>query len=114
MQQMSTVEHPGMVVVLTTFATEHEARLAVRTLVAAGIAACGSVVPGITSFYMWNGELCETRECQVLLKIPRSNINDVGNALANIHTYEVPEFICLDVLASSKAYSTWVLAGGMA
>jgi periplasmic divalent cation tolerance protein len=55
-------------VVLTTLATEAQARALVTALVADRLVACGTLVPGARSLYRWDGKVTEEAEVVVLLK----------------------------------------------
>src|SRR5260370_35615456 len=46
-------------VVLTTLATEAQARALVTALLADRLVACGTLVPGARSLYRWGGEVTE-------------------------------------------------------
>ena len=54
-------------VVLTTLATEADARALVTALVAERLIGCGTVMPGARSIYRWEGALREEGEVVVLL-----------------------------------------------
>ena len=53
-------------VVLTTLASADEARAFVRALVDARLVACGTLLPGATSIYRWEGAITEEPEVVVL------------------------------------------------
>ena len=55
-----------MLLVFSTFASEEDAARAVRALVAERLAACGTLLPGARSLYLWQGAVADEREVVVL------------------------------------------------
>lgn len=78
-----------------------------RALVEEGLAACASVIPGITSIYRWQGEVQTDAEAQVLLKTRRALLPELFRRAAELHPYEVPELIALEAEAAA-AYGRWL------
>src|SRR5439155_988508 len=63
---------PAALVVLTTLATEEDARRLVTALVGERLVACGTLLPRARSIYRWEGELTEEDEVLVVLKTDAS------------------------------------------
>src|SRR5437899_800752 len=59
---------PTALLVLTTLASEQDARALVTALVADRLVACGTLLPGARSIYRWAGKVTEETEVVVLLK----------------------------------------------
>jgi len=95
--------------VLTTFANAQDAAKAVRTLVEANLAACGTILPEARSIYRWKDAIEDSSESVVLLKTSVERFPDLEEKLRAIHPYETPEIIALDPVAVSKDYADWVL-----
>jgi len=76
-------------------------------LVREGLAACATVIPGVTSIYRWQGELHVEGEAQVLLKTRREQVEALFRRAAELHPYEVPELLAVPAEASA-AYAGWV------
>jgi len=64
--------NPTALVVLTTLASEADARALVTALLADRLIACGTLLPGGRSLYRWQGKMTEEAEVVVLLKTDRS------------------------------------------
>jgi periplasmic divalent cation tolerance protein len=95
-------------VVLTTLATDDEARALVTGLVAERLVACGTLLPGARSIYRWEGELTVENEVVVLLKTDVSKWEALCEAVREQHPYQVPELLALPVDRGLDAYLSWL------
>lgn len=105
---------PGIRMVLVTLPGADAARAMARILVDEGLAACGSVLPGLTSIYRWEGELREEAEALLLLKTPDTTLPRLLRRIPELHTYDVPEVLALPITEGHAPYLDWVreVAGG--
>jgi len=106
---VTTASSTPMVIVLTTVGAQADAAGLARALVEERLVACAGILPGLTSVYRWDGVVEESREQQLVLKTSRARIGALEARLAELHPYEVPEFVVLDGEAS-RAYGAWVEA----
>ncbi|MDP0490621.1 MAG: divalent-cation tolerance protein CutA [Verrucomicrobiota bacterium JB023] len=97
-----------VLVMVTTFPSESQARAISRELVKEGLIACANILPGAVSVYQWEGEICEDAEVVVLMKTLRSRYAEVEASLRQRHPYEVPEILALDVRQGLPAYLEFV------
>ncbi len=95
-------------IVLTTASSEEEARKIARHLVDRRLAACVNIVPQITSIYRWQEKVEEAREWLLVVKTTAAAFGQVRQAIAELHSYEVPECICLAIEDGSPAYLQWI------
>jgi periplasmic divalent cation tolerance protein len=95
-------------IVLTTAASEEEAHKIARHLVERRLAACVNVVPQIASIYRWQGEVEEAREWLLIAKTTSAAFGEVRQAIAELHSYDVPECICLAIEDGSATYLEWI------
>jgi periplasmic divalent cation tolerance protein len=95
-------------IVLTTAASEEEAHKIARHLVERRLAACVNVVPQIASIYRWQGEVEEAREWLLIVKTTSAAFGEVRQAIAELHSYDVPECICLAVEDGAATYLEWI------
>jgi periplasmic divalent cation tolerance protein len=97
-------------VILVT-APDREAALDLaRSLVGDGLAACGNVVPGITSVFRWEGTVHEDPEVLLVLKVHESRVPDLVGRIPELHPYDVPEVLVLGVEEGYRPYLEWVAA----
>jgi periplasmic divalent cation tolerance protein len=95
-------------IVLTTVSSKEEALKVARHLVESRIAACVNIVPGLTSIYRWQGNVEEAGEWLLVVKTTDSAVARVSQTIARLHSYELPECICLAVEDGSPAYLKWI------
>ena len=96
------------VVVLTTLPADADAATLARALVEARVAACGNILPPMTSVYRWREGIEEEAERQLMIKTTHARLGDLWERLRALHPYEVPEFVALPVIEGDEAYLRWV------
>lgn len=77
-------------------------------LVERGAAACVNVVPGVTSIYRWQGEICRDAELLLLIKTTLEQAERLLKIVEEIHPYEVPEVLWTAVDQGSESYLDWL------
>jgi periplasmic divalent cation tolerance protein len=95
-------------IVLTTTGSEEEAHKIARHLVERRLAACVNVVPQVTSVYRWQDKVEEAQEWVLIVKTTAAAFGEVRHAIAELHSYELPECICLAIEDGSPAYLQWI------
>lgn len=100
-------EVPVHVVLVTAPDAETGARLA-RALVAEGLVACVNIVPGLRSFYRWQGALQEETEVLLVIKTRADRLPALTERVRALHPYELPEVVALATAGGSDAYLAWV------
>jgi periplasmic divalent cation tolerance protein len=98
----------GAIVVLVTAGSAPNAELLARTMVEERLAACVNVVPGVRSIYRWQGKVVEEGEWLLVVKTRRSSFAALEARVRELHDYETPEVIALDVALGSAPYLEWV------
>ena len=94
--------------VLTTAGSQEEARKIAHTLVEQRLAACVNIVPRIESIYRWQGKVESAAEWLLLVKTTGRRSERVRAAISELHSYELPECICLSIEDGSAAYLDWI------
>ena len=97
-----------VVLVLSTVPDDASAETIARTLVDERLAACVNLLAPMTSIYRWKGAVERDIERQLVMKTTRALVPALERRLKELHSYEVPEFLVLDVAAGSDAYLAWV------
>jgi periplasmic divalent cation tolerance protein len=99
-----------MLLAFSTFASEEDAARVARALVTERLAACGTLLPGARSLYRWQGAVADEREVVVLLKTRRSAWPALEARLRELHPYETPECVAVELSGGSPAYLAWLAA----
>jgi periplasmic divalent cation tolerance protein len=97
-----------LTVALTTVPADFDAPALAQELVGAGLAACVTIVPGVTSVYTWKGVPQVDKEQQLIIKTSAAALDALREALLARHPYDVPEFIVLPIVAGSEDYLNWL------
>jgi periplasmic divalent cation tolerance protein len=94
-------------VVLVTAGSEAEADRLAHHLVEARLAACVSLLP-VRSLYRWRGQVQREAEWQLVIKTDLAQFDALSAAIAQLHSYDVPEIIALPIVAGLPAYLQWL------
>ena len=97
-------------VVLTTAPTVEVARDLGSAVVGERLAACANVLPGVTSIYRWEGEVKREGEALVILKTTAGAVERLRARIVELHPYDVPEVVVLNVESGHEPYLAWVRA----
>jgi len=98
-----------MRLVISTSKVQDAPELA-KTLVEEKLAACVNVVPGATSYYVWEGKLEQDAEALLFVKTTAEATDRLCARLREIHPYDVPEIISVEILddEGNGDYLKWV------
>jgi periplasmic divalent cation tolerance protein len=94
--------------VLTTAPDRGVAERIARDLVGRKLAACVSLLPSIRSVYRWKGTVEEAEEVLLVVKTTAGRIRELERRLAEIHPYELPEFVALAPEHVEAKYLAWL------
>jgi periplasmic divalent cation tolerance protein len=103
------VSGTGAVILLVSAGSRDEAERLGEGLVEARLAACGSVIPGVHSFYHWEGKLQREHEALLLVKTSVSRAQAAQDYLREHHSNTVPEILQISVDGGSGDYLGWLL-----
>ena len=95
------------VVMITAPDAEVGGQLA-RALVDERLAACVNVIPGVRSFYRWEGEVNEDSEVLLVVKTRRDRCDALAARVQALHPYDLPEVLELPAVGGSPSYLDWV------
>jgi periplasmic divalent cation tolerance protein len=95
-------------IVLVTCASIEEARRIGRSAVEKKLAACANIVARVESIYRWKGKVERAREALVVIKTTAKRLRQLEREVKRVHSYEVPEFVVLPIVAGSQEYLNWI------
>ena len=85
-----------------------EAKKLVESLLDDQIIACAQMLPGMESFYRWQGQIVHDRECLLLLKTRQQHFAAIEQRVHALHSYDVPEIIAVPLVEGSTEYLKWI------
>ena len=95
-------------IILTTAGSQEEARRIAHALVERRLAACVNIVPQIESVYRWQRKVETAQDWLLLIKTQVEFFERVRDAVKELHSYDRPECVMLEVSAGSQEYLDWI------
>jgi periplasmic divalent cation tolerance protein len=95
------------VTIITTAGSAEEAQKIAQALVAGKKAACVQIFP-VTNCYFWNEKIINDPEFMMFIKTQEFLYEDVEAIIRSLHSYEIPEIICLPILNGAVSYLDWI------
>jgi periplasmic divalent cation tolerance protein len=109
---MGRAEARNKRVVFVTCPSRGLARKIARAVVQKRLAACVNIILSpVESLYRWKGKVEKAREYLLVMKTTAKRLAELERELKRLHSYEVPEFIALPVVAGSREYLAWLSTG---
>jgi len=105
---MANNERP--VLIYTTFPSLEDAKRVGETLVAARLAACVNMFPGVISIFEWKGAREEANEVAMIIKTQASLTEAVLSETKRLHPYELPALLVLPSEGGSAEYCGWIVS----
>ena len=72
------------------------------------LAACVQIIPGVKSYFHWQGKLDNASEFLVLVKTVSDNYSVIEKKIRELHEYELPEILALPVAGGFSDYLNWI------
>ena len=72
------------------------------------LAACVNILPGITSIYTWEGEICEDDEVLMIIKTRADLFDTLSSTVKREHPYDLPEVIAMPLTVGAADYLHWI------
>ena len=95
------------VIVQTTTSNEEEAKKIAKILIQDKLAACVQL-KDIESLYNCDGKLCCERETLLSIKTKKELFSKVKSKILELHSYDTPEIIELDISNISEDYLKFI------
>ena len=103
------VRGTGKRMVLVTCGSMKEARKIARAVVGKRLAACVNIgLAPVQSVYWWKGKVETAKEYLLVMKTTAPRLAELEKEVKRLHSYDVPEFVVLEVAAGSREYLRWV------
>ncbi len=93
---------------MSTTGDPTEAEKIANKIVDEELAACVNVFPEIKSVYRWKGSVEKDSEAFILGKTTGDCLNQLIKRIKELHSYENPEILALEVEEGLSEYLDWV------
>ena len=94
--------------VFITINDRSKARDIAEMLLDKGLAACVQITGPLTSLYRWEGKLVEDQEWLLIAKSSKVHYPELEKQVKQIHVYEVPEILAVQVENGNEDYFNWL------
>ena len=81
-----------------------------RRLVEGRLAACCQISSPVKSIYRWDGNVETATEFELSIKTLASRFDDVVSIIQELHSYDVPQIVAVEIVKISDAYRDWILS----
>jgi periplasmic divalent cation tolerance protein len=96
--------------IYTTYPSIVEAETAGRALVERRLCACVNILPGMVSFYWWQGKVERGDEAVMIIKTRASLVAAVSAAVKQMHSYTTPAILVIPIDDVDPDYHAWIIA----
>ena len=94
---------------LSSIKGEDAAKKLARELIGSQLAACIQIIPKAISVFVWQGKMEEAEESLLLIKTRKNHLEALERKVSELHPYETPEFVCIELNSGSKEYLSWLI-----
>jgi periplasmic divalent cation tolerance protein len=89
-----------------------EARRIGNAVVEKRLAACVNILSGVSqSIYRWKESVENAKEILMVIKTTEKRLPELEREVKRLHSYDVPEFVVLPIVAGSREYLGWLEEG---
>jgi periplasmic divalent cation tolerance protein len=96
------------IVIFVAVGNSNDAAVLAKSLVEKRLAACVNLLPGVASWYWWEGKVTEDQEVLLMMKTSRDKFAALEKEVLRLHSYAVPEVIALQIVEGSRNYLNWI------
>lgn len=109
-----TIPNNAHFLVYVTYDSLDAARKTAEIIVSERLAACGNILPQMTSVYEWEGQIQESNECVMLLKTSAATLKACMDRIEELHTYDTPCVLSFEISQGSAPFLSWIdqMTGG--
>ena len=98
----------SIIQISTTSDDRDELNSIASKLIESRLAACCQISGPVSSLYSWEGKTESANEWICNIKTTKQQYANVEAMIAQLHHYEQPEIIAVDIVAASSGYQKWI------
>ena len=92
-----------------TASSTAEAKMIAKDLVSKRLVACVNILGDMQSVYWWGGAVQEETEVALVMKTRKGLVEKTTKRIVELHSYECPCVIALDISDGHPDYLKWTL-----
>lgn len=96
------------VVAFITVGSREEAEKIANKIVEERLAACANIIDDVESVFLWKGNVEKAKEVLLIVKTKVDKIERLVKRVKELHSYEVPEVIWLELKGGLESYLNWI------
>ena len=96
------------IMVFVTASSKEEAEKISKSVVEQKLAACVNVLDGVKSIFRWKEGVDVAQECLLICKTKKSLFGELQQTIKQMHSYDVPEIIAINIVDGSEDYLKWL------
>ena len=94
--------------IYATCSNADEAKKISLALLKSRLVACVNVMPKITSYYYWKGDLQQDNEVLLIAKTKKSLVDLVISKVKELHSYDIPCVLVFEIKGGNNEYLEWI------
>ncbi|MBN2478691.1 MAG: divalent-cation tolerance protein CutA [Parachlamydiales bacterium] len=101
-----------IILIYTIFSDMQETTKITNKLFQKKLCACVNIIPSIISMYRWpeqSDKVIQADEVAAVIKTTKDNFTDIEKLILEMHSYDLPCILSLEVDQVTKNYSNWLL-----
>jgi periplasmic divalent cation tolerance protein len=102
------MENTEFIIVFSSAGSLIEANQIAENLITSKLAACVSLIPGVTSHYCWKEKRGSSYEVLMMIKTLRKKFDALKDTIVELHSFEAPEVLMVPVANGSEHYLDWI------
>ena len=97
----------GYCIIKTTIDSEISAKKIIEKLLKERLISCAQISK-IESLYWWDNQIQNNNEFVIEMKTKKNLYKKVETEIIELHDYEVPEMVCIDIIDGYKKFLKWI------
>lgn len=93
---------------LTSVDNQELAEKIAKNLLQQKLVACVNIINNVSSMYHWQGKIVTDTEWLLVMKTDKLHANCLRSAILDVHNYDVPEFLTLNIENGNPDYLNWI------
>ena len=85
-----------------------EASLIGKALLAERLVACVNIIPGITSLFLWENDIQQTKETVILAKTTVQHLDALVERVKEHHSYDCPCVVAVPIQEGNHDFLNWI------